>query len=159
MIRRPPRSTRTDTLLPDTTLFRSDPEQAYFAEGLTEDVVTDLSQLSGLLTVVHRGARDGRERPSPQEAARTLRASYVLEGSVRKLGGRVRVTARSEEHTSELQSLMRISYAVFCLKKTKTNQTKQHIQINETQPTQKCDRTHKSAYTNTTNEAHDKLIQ
>src|SRR3546814_12604067 len=68
-----------------------DPEQAYFAEGLTEDVVTDLSQLSGLLTVVHRGARDGRERPSPQEAARTLRASYVLEGSVRQLGGRVRL--------------------------------------------------------------------
>src|SRR3546814_20490009 len=71
-----------------------DPEQAYFAEGLTEDVVTDLSQLSGLLTVVHRGARDGRERPSPQEAARTLRASYVLAGSVSKLGGRVRGTAQ-----------------------------------------------------------------
>src|SRR3546814_2430864 len=100
-----------------------DPEQAYFAEGLTEDVVTDLSQLSGLLTVVHRGARDGRERPSPQEAARTLRASYVLEGSVRKLGGR-----RSEEHTSELQSLMRISYAVFCLKKKNTQQQQLIVQ-------------------------------
>src|SRR3546814_2007384 len=100
MIRRPPRSTRTDTLFPYTTLFRS--EQEYFAAGLTEDVITDLSQLSGLLTVVHRGVQNGHERSSPQEAARSLR--------------------RSEEHTSELQSLMRISYAVFCLKKKKTQQ-------------------------------------
>src|SRR3546814_3471560 len=82
-----------------------DPEQTYFAEGLTEDVVTDLSQLSGLLTVVHRGARDGKERPSPQEAARSL---------------------RSEEHTSELQSLMRISYAVFCLTKKKDSRQQEH---------------------------------
>src|SRR3546814_19075588 len=57
-----------------------DPEQTYFAEGLTEDVVTDLLHLSGLLTVVHRGARDGKERPSPQEAARRLRATSVLAG-------------------------------------------------------------------------------
>jgi adenylate cyclase len=74
-----------------------DPEQDYFAQGLTEDVITDLSQLSGLLTVVHHGSHDPRERPSPQEAARRLRASYVLEGSVRKLGDRVRITAQLVE--------------------------------------------------------------
>src|SRR3546814_10017839 len=67
-----------------------DPEQEYFAAGLTEDVITDLSQLSGLLTVVHRGVQNGHERSSPPEAARSLRTTYVLEG-------------RSEEHTSELQ--------------------------------------------------------
>src|SRR3546814_11074099 len=44
-----------------------DPEQEYFAAGLTEDVITDLSQLSGLLTVVHRGVQNGPERSSPQE--------------------------------------------------------------------------------------------
>lgn len=71
-----------------------DPEQEYFAEGLTEDIITDLSQLSGLLTVVHRGAQDARERPSPQKAAHSLRTAYVLEGSVRKLGGRIRITAQ-----------------------------------------------------------------
>jgi len=71
-----------------------DPEQEYFAQGLTEDIITDLSQLSGLLTVVHRGAQDASERPSPQEAAESLRTAYVLEGSVRKLGGRIRITAQ-----------------------------------------------------------------
>src|SRR3546814_21050150 len=49
-----------------------DPEQEYFAAGLTEDVITDLSQLSGLLTVVHRGVQNGHERSSPQEAARKI---------------------------------------------------------------------------------------
>src|SRR3546814_9933626 len=73
MIRRPPRSTRTDTLFPYTTLFRSRGH--------------------------HRRPR-GRRRRSPARAA-------------------ARAGDRSEEHTSELQSLMRISYAVFCLKKTK----------------------------------------
>lgn len=77
-----------------------DPEQAYFAEGLTEDVITDLSQLSGLTTVLHRGAADVRERPSPQEAARALGATHILEGSVRKLGCRVRITARLFEVAS-----------------------------------------------------------
>src|SRR3546814_1318050 len=73
MIRRPPRSTRTDTLFPYTTLFRSYPAHA---QSLT--------------------------RSSPKGNYNVLRR---------------RRTLRSEEHTSELQSLMRISYAVFCLKK------------------------------------------
>src|SRR3546814_6499120 len=92
MIRRPPRSTRTDTLFPYTTLFRSRrPTRQGAAYGLER-----------------RGA-GGR---SPADRARRGLFSARL-----RLRGRAR--NRSEEHTSELQSLMRISYAVFCLKKKK----------------------------------------
>src|SRR3546814_5598026 len=87
MIRRPPRSTRTDTLFPYTTLFRS-------AAGRTAQ-----GAAQGLSDPVY-GQRDGRELAPAR-------------GPDRQEMGRV----RSEEHTSELQSLMRISYAVFCLKK------------------------------------------
>src|SRR3546814_5604252 len=88
MIRRPPRSTRTDTLFPYTTLFRS------FGKG----------HLNTGNEVFKRRLRGGTE----DEASDTGR------GHQRDSNG------RSEEHTSELQSLMRISYAVFCLKKKKT---------------------------------------
>src|SRR3546814_4952131 len=82
MIRRPPRSTRTDTLFPYTTLFRSERDIA-LANGLAHDVLgRTLDEL-------------------PPQTRRLLTAIH----------------GRSEEHTSELQSLMRISYAVFCLKK------------------------------------------
>src|SRR3546814_4148389 len=91
MIRRPPRSTRTDTLFPYTTLFRSHGEGG------------------------HEGGEDCRF------------LGHGDEGS----GHGARPSARSEEHTSELQSLMRISYAVFCLKKKnkthKTNAKKNHL--------------------------------
>src|SRR3546814_7094365 len=103
MLRRPPRSTRTDTLFPYTTLFRSH----------------------------QRGVRCALRRSNAPASpyARPVRA------------GRSIATAddgcRSEEHTSELQSLMRISYAVFCLKKKKiknttgnTTVTDNHIHIN-----------------------------
>src|SRR3546814_6566889 len=96
MIRRPPRSTRTDTLFPYTTLFRSE------ADGTagTED----------------RGLRRDRTQ-------RSLRQP-VAGGAARARPARRRAAGeRSEEHTSELQSLMRISYAVFCLKKKKKNRT------------------------------------
>src|SRR3546814_2081368 len=96
MIRRPPRSTRTDTLFPYTTLFRS---RAAFRE--------------------RGGARslDAAGRPDPRREHRALaRGPY-----------------RSEEHTSELQSLMRISYAVFCLKKKKKKlKIMYKVQINTT---------------------------
>src|SRR3546814_6445766 len=93
MIRRPPRSTRTDTLFPYTTLFRSVP-----APGDT-----------------------GRHcrcawRSSPAERASTTADS----GTSTNPAASARGIQRSEEHTSELQSLMRISYAVFCLKKKNT---------------------------------------
>src|SRR3546814_5592116 len=92
MLRRPPRSTRTDTLFPYTTLFRSRAHPARDDDGGRPD-----------------GARrqSAQDVPSPGDAA-CPRARY---------GRLVRWHARSEEHTSELQSLMRNSYAVFCLKK------------------------------------------
>src|SRR3546814_3746889 len=109
MIRRPPRSTRTDTLFPYTTLFRSE---------------------------IHFGGRQ-RQRlpleppfeqqrpPRIRSARKTLR--QFLAQPVDLLGRqRHPLVARSEEHTSELQSLMRISYAVFCLK----NKTKRSIYSN-----------------------------
>src|SRR3546814_8033648 len=95
MIRRPPRSTRTDTLFPYTTLFRSkgDPLVVERDEHPRE---TSLDKLAALKGVVR-----------PEGTVTAGNASGVNDG------------ARSEEHTSELQSLMRISYAVFCLKKKK----------------------------------------
>src|SRR3546814_2102012 len=108
MILRPPRSTRTDTLFPYTTLFRSRPT-----------VPVDAEPHAG-------GVRAGRGR-------RRVRRAPAAEGhaSVPRLH-----QARSEEHTSELQSLMRISYAVFCLKKKKNHQIKNRIShIYTTQPT------------------------
>src|SRR3546814_9300621 len=101
MIRRPPRSTRTDTLFPYTTLFRS-PSRARHADR------TDPRSLSG--------GEDRCRIDPPSDACLAGEA----EGMVETLEDR---PERSEEHTSELQSLMRISYAVFCLKK-KTQQNK-----------------------------------
>src|SRR3546814_11889019 len=111
MIRRPPRSTRTDTLFPYTTLFRSGVALEPSAPaGWHRD------ELSAADAVGHRAAVDaaaGLELPELAAGARIERD---------ELAGR----ERSEEHTSELQSLMRISYAVFCLKKKKRTQyTKQ----------------------------------
>src|SRR3546814_6717799 len=107
MIRPPPRSTRTDTLFPYTTLFRSDARRTRHA---ARDRV-------GRKAVLHGG-----------HAHRTWRKAGWRERSFHRSGrcARPGMTARSEEHTSELQSLMRISYAVFCLKKKKIKQ-KQHI--------------------------------
>src|SRR3546814_9674852 len=92
MIRRPPRSTRTDTLFPYTTLFRSGPRRA-----------------------ARQGSRMGRNLPASAAGQ-----------------------PRSEEHTSELQSLMRISYAVFCLKKKnkKIEKSTQHETLPNTQTIQ-----------------------
>src|SRR3546814_5413039 len=119
MIRRPPRSTRTDTLFPDTTLFRS----CLTAEGDPNSgvIIGDDSVM-----VV-----DARATPSmAQDLVRHIRTvtdkpiKYVLlthYHAVRVMGAS---GYRSEEHTSELQSLMRISYAVFCLKKKKHTTTR-----------------------------------
>src|SRR3546814_8340281 len=114
MILRPPRFTRTESLLPYTTLFRS-----------------------------HR-LRETRREPGPAPDARRFPARIALpendivdpfgvdaaaldkgpeDQSSKLTGGQRRQPARSEEHTSELQSLMRTSYAVFCLKKKKNNNT------------------------------------
>src|SRR3546814_4386089 len=104
MIRRPPRSTRTDTLFPYTTLFRSDDEKAE-SDVARGGVAHVLEQFGGLAMLAQSFLLN---RP------RTYRQN------------------RSEEHTSELQSLMRISYAVFCLKKKKQNINKEHQPIDNT---------------------------
>src|SRR3546814_8384184 len=101
MIRRPPRSTRTYTLFPYTTLFRS-VELAKSNNCLACHQV-DKKRVGPAFNVI-------AQRFAGQEGA-----DAYLAGAIRN-GGRGR---RSEEHTSELQSLMRISYAVFCLKKKK----------------------------------------
>src|SRR3546814_8100289 len=120
MIRRPPRSTRTDTLFPYTTLFRS-----------------------GVVAAVEQG---DHPRQGGAEGVRAQRGALgalqvpdgeVLDGPEQALRG-----GRSEEHTSELQSLMRISYAVFCLKKKK--QTDNEITSTDHERTQPyiCTRQH-----------------
>src|SRR3546814_5218699 len=96
MIRRPPRSTRTDTLFPYTTLFRSPGDR---------EVGAGREAHGEVAAVVLRGAR-----------CRPRRCRRTVLGRGRHPVRRV-LHQRSEEHTSELQSLMRISYAVFCLKK------------------------------------------
>src|SRR3546814_2302524 len=119
MIRRPPRSTRTDTLFPYTTLFRSWQEHYDIAA---------FYRLYGEVT----------SAPEPAKVAGQLAAAPSKE-------------LRSEEHTSELQSLMRISYAVFCLKKKNTPRNTKHTtqtninnrpQYKRRQPTK-----HKQRYT------------
>src|SRR3546814_5688739 len=105
MIRRPPRSTRTDTLFPYTTLFRSERNPLRILD-----------------------SKDPRDQPiadaAPEiDAYLTAEGGRFFEAVTRGLDAAG--VRRSEEHTSELESLMRISYAVFCLKKKK----KPHIRI------------------------------
>src|SRR3546814_6301181 len=108
MIRRPPRSTRTDTRFPYTTLFRARPRQRVGA-GQDADVARGGEALPrGVPRLAGRSRVHGR----PRTRWRTGEAGE-------EAGDHGLRTARSEEHTSELQSLMRISYAVFCLKKKK----------------------------------------
>src|SRR3546814_5219673 len=105
MIRRPPRSTRTDTLFPYTTLFRSD----HFGFGNSALCLLALT-------------------PIGEGYASTTRAPRLRCAALHLFARRPPMTEsnnnRSEEHTSELQSLMRISYAVFCLKKKNKNKQK-----------------------------------
>src|SRR3546814_13050174 len=99
MIRRPPRSTRTDTLFPYTTLFRSD---------------------LALYAAKAEGAGVVREFRSEMRESAESRKSMLREA--REALRDDRIIPRSEEHTSELQSLMRISYAVLCVNKKKITQ-------------------------------------
>src|SRR3546814_4206952 len=97
MIRRPPRSTRTDTLFPYTTLFRS-PDWVRVTQTEAIDFLTRIAAEAAPIPIVLYNPPHAKRVFQPEEY-------------------------RSEEHTSELQSLMRISYAVFCLKKKKKIKT------------------------------------
>src|SRR3546814_9784523 len=108
MRRRPPRSTRTDTLFPYTTLFRSDQPAAAggrYGEARGAAEMGKVAQRRSLPASLRRAAGGSRHPRAAAAARRGNRPAHL--------------SARSEEHTSELQSLMRISYAVFCLKKKK----------------------------------------
>src|SRR3546814_3582703 len=122
MIRRPPRSTRTDTLFPYTTLFRSDQARGPGLRGLVvqwsaagiahvrigqRDDLPRIRRIGEDLLVAGHG---GVEHHLADRQAGRAHGNSLEHGAVFE---------RSEEHTSELQSLMRISYAVFCLKKKK----------------------------------------
>src|SRR3546814_10543835 len=109
MIRRPPRSTRTDTLFPYTTLFRSEPEGRRPDDGCAQ---RSFGEAATRTQYPHNGAAE-------ELIVAHLSHSYGAESREAALARRVSTASRSEEHTSELQSLMRISYAVFCLKKKK----------------------------------------
>src|SRR3546814_7850717 len=115
MIRRPPRSTRTDTLFPYTALFRSPSRSSSAAE--SSGCTLRPSTLDGLFL---------SSSTAPIEYLRIAPTPWVSSSQPS--------SSRSEEHTSELQSLMRISYAVFCLKKkkkqkiSKDTKTPQHTQ-------------------------------
>src|SRR3546814_7046593 len=111
MIRRPPRSTRTDTLFPYTTLFRS-------VGGLALPFGRNAPDRHRRLAA---GARSARARRVPCPSGRSTAASAGCRADAESPAGRDTRARRSEEHTSELQSLMRLSYAVFCLKKKTTN--------------------------------------
>src|SRR3546814_1298013 len=114
MIRRPPRSTRTDTLFPYTTLFRSEDAKAAYEAALADPAFANTSNLA---SQGHKNLGTSFERLGDEgQAVEHYREALRLNPH------------RSEEHTSELQSLMRISYAVFCLKKKTKN--KKHRNYN-----------------------------
>src|SRR3546814_7267575 len=115
MIRRPPRSTRTDTLFPYTTLFRS-----------REEIDLAGQCIASKIGATAEGMGQPRALIANRKLGRTvdtLDRVFDLDIEVVERKGEIRCKSwrphrtRSEEHTSELQSLMRISYAVFCLKK------------------------------------------
>src|SRR3546814_8708453 len=118
MIRRPPRSTRTDTLFPYTTLFRSWLGRIGRAQIDEQQAGSRWRRMIfGKVRHVYRSANKGKVR---KRSPVTVKSAFAMAGAT---GGTaispMPPGSRSEEHTSELQSLMRISYAVFCLKKKK----------------------------------------
>src|SRR3546814_5685316 len=136
MRRRPPRSTRTDTLFPYTTLFRSPVERDRgLARAAPPRQPAHLRSVVGFPVLARGEVGSGNAGDAPPPAAiaivggRGVRRGALAPLSTGAAHAPSRVFRnRSEEHTSELQSLMRISYAVFCLKKKKTKKQR-HTQL------------------------------
>src|SRR3546814_1627167 len=132
MIRRPPRSTRTDTLFPDTTRFRStvegtsDPQWAAFVSLQQATTSFDAYGRAIKAALTAGGTTYGVTQTGYDTLGRPRCAVTRMNSATwnSQPDACAATTARSEEHTSELQSLMRISYAVFCLKKKN-----QHVSI------------------------------
>src|SRR3546814_3043241 len=139
MIRAPPRSTRTDTLFPYTTLFRSGDEEKItgrihnFRRGVTRYPIPGsqvFAATSADLKQIYAADERAHVEIGTVYPTKDIRGSLYVDAMLGKhfalLGstgtGKSTSAARSEEHTSELQSLMRISYAVFCLKKKNIKQ-------------------------------------
>src|SRR3546814_8923919 len=123
MRRRPPRSTRTDTLFPYTTLFRS------VLQNLLAERVS-VRDLPTILEGVTEACGYTRNITQITEHVRARLARQLSDSATNDQG-----FIRSEEHTSELQSLMRISYAVFCLKKKKHKTYNTYTKYNATTTT------------------------
>src|SRR3546814_7123524 len=115
MTRRPPRSTRTDTLFPYTTLFLS--TQSSDTVDRQNQTTTGSTTQTGTTTTLDQGIQD--------------QLSSALSSLLGGINNESSSAIRSEEHTSELQSLMRISYAVFCLKKKNQTNNKQNINTHQ----------------------------
>src|SRR3546814_4689334 len=135
MVRRPPRATRTDTLVPYTTLFRSPGDgHRHMARHGKRDDVADLEREqrdeADFGTREHRTDGQAHVAQRPVERARPGGIAAAMRRCVGKqlvAGDAAQRGDRSEEHTSELQSLMRISDAGFCLEKTKTLKTSTNV--------------------------------
>src|SRR3546814_10498078 len=136
MLRRPPRSTRTDTLVPYTTLVRA----RLYAANEDDNLVTVIDLESGTAVAeIPVGVEPEGMGVSPDgktivNTSETTNMAHFIDAETFEIKGNVLVDqrpriaeytddGRSEEHTSELQSLMRISYAVFCLKKKQSQKT------------------------------------
>src|SRR3546814_3577635 len=145
MIQRPPRSPRTATLFPYTTLFRSSPNPSYPWSGsitrqplsLDSTSTTRAAYLFDTIELtkqflVNAGVRLDNYRISGDFTQRNYTGTQSASSSWNVFNYQLALVYRSEEHTSDLQSLMSISYAVFCLKKTNTrkhqNSKNHHIQ-------------------------------
>src|SRR3546814_1635993 len=138
MIQRPPRSTRTDTLFPYTTLFRSVERLGglHGFMGWDRPILTDSGGYQVMsLSDLTKMSEEGVTFKSHLDGSRHLLTPERSMAVQRALG-------RSEEHTSELQSLMRISYAVFCLKKKNNTHTPTQLK-------------HRHTHTNTINTTID----
>src|SRR3546814_3033840 len=114
MIRRPPRSTRTDTLFPYTTLFRSG--------------IGEFARLHALAQVFDQPGGGGDADVGGDQRGLDFVEQVVVELGVAREQAAEPARERSEEHTSELQSLMRTSYAVFCLQKKKIPPTEHKVE-------------------------------
>src|SRR3546814_4133346 len=125
MVRRPPRSTRTDTLFPYTTLFRSlDYNRNFFINGAGPGGIIEFPEeldddewrrFKRRWDSSHQGVANAHKVATLEGGAKWVERNYTY----KDMQFAELTNVRSEEHTSELQSLMRISYAVFCLKKKK----------------------------------------